>query len=72
MASLPKDFKNFVVRLIEITKDIEGFLSEKEIKFLALIAACPTTKGEIFKLLRYLVLSFAYIYIIQYHSYRAT
>jgi len=50
MASLPKDFKNFVVGLIEITKNIEGFLSEKEIKFLALIAACPTTKGEILEI----------------------
>jgi len=48
--SLPKDFKNFVAELLEITKNIDGLLSEKEIKFLALIAACPTAKGEILEI----------------------
>ena len=50
MASLPKDFKNFVAELLEITKNIEGLLSKKEIKFLALLAACPTAKGEILEI----------------------
>ncbi len=50
MISLPKDFENFVVGLIETTENIEGFLSEKEIKFLALLAACPTAKGEILEI----------------------
>jgi len=48
--SLPKDFENFVAGLVETTKNIEGFLSEKEMKFLALLAACPTTKGEILEI----------------------
>lgn len=50
MISLPKDFKNFTAGLIETTKNIEGFLSEKEIKLLALLAACPTAKGEILEI----------------------
>ena len=50
MISLPKDFENFVVGLLEITKNIEGLLSKKEIKFLALLAACPTAKGEILEI----------------------
>jgi len=48
--SLPEDFENFVGKLLEITKNMEGFLSEKEIKFLALLAACPTAKGEILEI----------------------
>lgn len=50
MISLPKDFENFVAALVKTTKDIEGFLSEREIKFLALLAACPTAKGEILEI----------------------
>jgi predicted O-methyltransferase YrrM len=48
--SLPKDFENFTTRLIETMKSIEGSLSEKEMKFLALLAACPTAKGEILEI----------------------
>ena len=50
MISLPKDFENFIAGLVDTTKNIEGFLSEKEIKFLALLAAFPTTKGEILEI----------------------
>ncbi|MBA7703036.1 hypothetical protein ES703_111818 [subsurface metagenome] len=50
MMSLPKDFENFTARLIETTKNIEGLLSEKEMKFLALLAACPTAEGEILEI----------------------
>lgn len=50
MITLPKDFENFVAGLVETTKNIEGFLSEKEMKFLALLAACPTAKGEILEI----------------------
>ena len=50
MISLPKDFKNFTAGLIKTTKNIEGFLSEKEMKFLALLAACPTAKGEVLEI----------------------
>ncbi len=50
MTSLPKNFRNFAVGLVETTKNMEGFLSGKEMKFLALLAACPTTKGEILEI----------------------
>ena len=50
MISLPKNFRNFAAGLLETTKNIEGFLTEREIKFLALLAACPTTKGEILEI----------------------
>ncbi len=50
MISLPKDFENFTAGLIETTKNIEGFLTEKEMKFLALLAACPTARGEILEI----------------------
>ena len=50
MISLPKDFENFTAGLIGTTKNIEWFLSEKEMKFLALLAACPTAKGEILEI----------------------
>ncbi len=50
MISLPKDFKNFTAGLIETTKNIEGLLTEKEMKFLALLAACPTAEGEILEI----------------------
>ncbi len=50
MISLPKDFENFTAGLIETTKNIEGFLTEREMKFLALLAACPTARGEILEI----------------------
>lgn len=46
MITLPKDFENFVAGLVETTKNIEGFLSEKEMKFLALLAAWTQIGSE--------------------------
>lgn len=50
MASLPENFENCVAELLDIVKYVEGFLTEREMKFLALLAACPTTKGVILEI----------------------
>ena len=50
MSSLPIYFNYLVEELPGLTKDVEGHLSEKEIKFLALLAACPTAKGEVLEI----------------------
>ena len=42
MVFIPEDFTNLVAELPAVTKHVEGFLYEREIKLLALLAACPT------------------------------
>lgn len=48
--SLPPGFAAFVDRLVHEAQAIEGHLTPKEIRFLALLAACPTAKGEILEI----------------------
>jgi predicted O-methyltransferase YrrM len=50
MKGLPPQFSSFVTSLVKEVESIEGFLSPNEIRFLALLAACPTTKGEILEI----------------------
>jgi len=47
MPSVPPDLERITTELLSLTRSIGGYLSDKEIAFLALLAACPTTAGEI-------------------------
>ncbi|UCG59729.1 MAG: class I SAM-dependent methyltransferase [Phycisphaerales bacterium] len=47
---MPTGFETCIAELLETTKNIEGFLSEREVRFLALLAACPTAEGEILEI----------------------
>ncbi len=47
---LPAEFDGFVENLLTEVETVEGYLSPNEIRFLALLAACPTTAGEILEI----------------------
>ena len=42
MQKLPADFENFTENLLQEIESVEGYLAPNEIRFLALMAACPT------------------------------
>lgn len=48
--TIPNGFEAFVEDLLEQITDVEGFLSANESRFLALLAAVPTTQGEILEI----------------------
>lgn len=48
--ALPPAFDAFVANLVREAQAIEGHLTPKEIRFLALLAACPTTTGEVLEI----------------------
>jgi predicted O-methyltransferase YrrM len=50
MHTPPAGFNELVPALLAEAKTVEGYLSEKDIRFLALLAACPTTAGEILEI----------------------
>lgn len=50
MKRLPAEFDSFVTNLLKGVESIEGYLSGNEIRFLALLAACPTTNGELLEI----------------------
>lgn len=50
MKKLPENFEQFTKDLLQEIESVEGYLSPNEIRFLALIAACPTAKGEILEI----------------------
>ncbi len=45
-----EEFTNLTAELYGIIKDVEGYLTRREMEFLALLAAFPTTKGEILEI----------------------
>lgn len=47
---LPAGFKSFTEKLLGEVEKVEGYLSPNEIRFLALLAACPTATGEILEI----------------------
>jgi predicted O-methyltransferase YrrM len=47
---LPPNFDDFLEKLLAEVKPIEGYLTANEIRFLALMAACPTAKGELLEI----------------------
>ena len=50
MQKLPADFEKFTENLLREIEPVEGFLAPNEIRFLALLAACPTAEGEILEI----------------------
>lgn len=47
---LPDDFAAFTENLLREAEAVEGFLSANEMRFLALLAACPTAAGEVLEI----------------------
>lgn len=50
MKKLPANFHSFTEDLVEEMESVEGFLSPREMRFLALLGACPTASGEILEI----------------------
>src|SRR6516164_2960178 len=50
MQNPPAEFDAFVAKLLAEVEPVEGYLSPNEIRFLALLAACPTAEGEILEI----------------------
>lgn len=50
MKKLPANFSAFVENLLKESETVEGYLSPNEMRFLALMAAYPTAKGEILEI----------------------
>ncbi len=50
MKKLPDNFGAFTEKLLDEIADFEGYLSPNEIRFLTLLAACPTADGEILEI----------------------
>jgi predicted O-methyltransferase YrrM len=48
--SPPPGFESFAENIVSEVESVEGFLYPYEIKFLALLAACPTAKGSILEI----------------------
>jgi predicted O-methyltransferase YrrM len=46
----PDGFNQFTARLLAEMESVEGYLAPNEIRFLALLAACPTAVGEILEI----------------------
>lgn len=47
---LPKNFDKVFSDILEITKNVEGCLTEREIKFLFLLGVYPTANGEVLEI----------------------
>ncbi len=46
----PAGFDRLVTELLATAKTVDGYLSRRDVKFLALLAACPTAQGEILEI----------------------
>ena len=47
---LPDGFEQFTTELLKEMETVEGYLAPNEMRFLALMAACPTADGEILEI----------------------
>jgi predicted O-methyltransferase YrrM len=47
---LPEGFDSFAEGLLRQVESVEGYLAPNEMRFLALLAACPTTEGDILEI----------------------
>jgi hypothetical protein len=47
---LPHGFEQFTTDLLKEIETVEGYLTPNEMRFLALMAACPTAEGEILEI----------------------
>lgn len=50
MKKLPEGFDSFVENLLKEVSGVEGYLAPDEMRFLALLAACPTAAGEVLEI----------------------
>ena len=50
MKKLPDGFDSFTENLLKEVETVEGYLAPREMRFLALLAACPTADGEILEI----------------------
>ncbi|MET0753373.1 MAG: class I SAM-dependent methyltransferase [Pyrinomonadaceae bacterium] len=50
LKKLPGNFDSFVENLLKEVETVEGYLAPNEMRFLALMAACPTADGEILEI----------------------
>ena len=50
MRSLPAGFANVLAEIKQSIQHVEGWLKRCEVDFLALLAACPTTAGEVLEI----------------------
>lgn len=50
MMALPSGFDSAQSNTLKTAKDIEGYLTEREMKFLFLLGSCPTAKGEVLEI----------------------
>jgi MMP 1-O-methyltransferase len=50
MKNLPEGFDSFVENLLKEIETVEGYLAPNEMRFLALMAACPRAPGEILEI----------------------
>lgn len=48
--NLPENFDAFVEKLLKEADTVEGYLSANEMRFLALLAACPTAEGDVLEI----------------------
>jgi predicted O-methyltransferase YrrM len=47
---LPENFDNTLKDTLDIARGIEGYLTEREMRFLFLLSACPTTEGSVLEI----------------------
>lgn len=47
---MPEGFNSFAEDLLRQVENVEGYLAPNEMRFLALLAACPTAEGEILEI----------------------
>jgi predicted O-methyltransferase YrrM len=47
---LPDNFDSFTENLLKEVEPVEGYLSPNEMRFLALLAACPTAEGDVLEI----------------------
>src|ERR1043165_9444701 len=48
--TLPADFTEFRAAVIRAAETVEGYLSQREMEFLALLGAVPTAEGEVLEI----------------------
>jgi len=49
-STLPDNFESFTENLLKEAETVEGYLSLNEMRFLALLAACPTAEGDVLEI----------------------
>ena len=50
MIKLPENLDSFTEKLLAEAETVEGFLSHNEMRFLTMVAACPTAQGDVLEI----------------------